>query len=336
MFRTILMCALFLLSSCSSIHPIEEHINGSDDTSKLINTRAIDKIAVDFVSALIQIPGYAPHSTTIQFERAKTSDAFTRAVRDQLELSGYGVRWIAAQGGDNLFQYRREIQAAGIAGKRTQYELAIGDVELRRTYMGVEEETAVQPVTPLYIRGADASKVVLNDAAFASQKPQSNQNRLHVSDEVSPLPTWARKEQIENPLTMPLVALPAVKNVFELGGSNHSDSLAGHSIVAERILTFSNDSLRLGAINKQIVHALVSDYIAATDVFSVLGCSMGPTELKGGNAALALGRASRVTEALLFAGVAPDKILDEGCWAGDSGSNTLPKRGVVLTLNRRI
>jgi len=30
-----------------------------------------------------------------------------------------------------------------------------------------------------------------------------------------------------------------------------------------------------------------------------------------------------------------DKILDEGCWAGDSGGNTLPRRGVVLTLNRK-
>ncbi len=336
MCRIVSVCCVFLLSACSSLHPTEGHVKSTNEPTTPINSSAIDKIAADFVSALIQIPGYAPQSTTVQIERAKLSDAFTSAMRDKLELSGYGIRWVTAQGASNLFQYRRENEASDIPGTRTRYELAIGEVELRRTYVGVEQENAVQPITPLYIRGADASKVVLNDAAFARQKPQTSKSRLSVSDEVSPLSTWARKEQNENPLAMPLVALPTVRNVFELGGSNHSDALASHSIVVERLLTFSNDSLRLGAVNKQIIHAVVSDYEAATDVFSVLGCSMGPTELKGGNAALALGRASRVTEALLFAGVAPDKILDEGCWAGDSGSNTLPKRGVILTLNRRM
>lgn len=336
MFRVVSMCCLVVISACSTLHTTERRVKSSEDTSTDINSSAIDKIAADFVSALIQIPGYAPQSTTVQFERAKLSDSFTSAMRDELEFSGYGIRWANAQGGNNLFQYRREYEAKDGSAARTRYELAIGDVELRRTYVGVEEENAVQPITPLYIRGADASTVVLNDAAFARQKPQSSKNRLSVSDEVSPLSTWARKEQNENPLAMPLVALPAVRNVFELGGSNHTDALASHSTVVERILTFANDSLRLGALNKQIIHAVVSDYVAATDVFSVLGCSMGPTELTGGNAALALGRASRVTEALLFAGVAPDKILDEGCWAGDSGGNTLPKRGVILTLNRRM
>ena len=336
MFRIVSMCCVVLVSACSSLNPTASHIDSSEDTPAAVNNTAMDMVAADFVSALVQIPGYSPQFTTVEFDRSKLSDTFTNAMRDKLEMSGYGIRWVDVSADGNLFQYRRENESSVAAVQRTRYELAVGDVELRRTYVGVEDGNAVQPVTPLYIRGADASKVVLNDAAFANQNPSNSKNGLSVSDDVSPLSEWARKEQNENPLAMPLVALPSVRNVFELGGSNHTDTLASHSTVVERVLTFANDSLRLGTLNKQIIHALVSDYVAATDMFSVLGCSLGPTELKGGNAALALGRASRVTEALLFAGVAPDKILDEGCWAGDSGGNTLPKRGVILTLNRRM
>lgn len=335
LFRIVSICCLTLASACSSIKPTTSHLDIGEDTPEAVKNSATDLIAADFVSALSQIPGYTPQNTTVEFERSKLADTFTSAMRDKLELFGYGIRWVDASVDNNLFQYRREYETSNTALKRTRYELAVGDVELRRTYVGGEEH-AVQPVTPLYIRGADASKVVLNDAAFASQNPTSAKNSLSVSDSVSPLSVWARKEQNENPLAMPLVALPSVRNVFELGGSNHTDALASHTTVVERVLTFANDSLRLGTVNKQIIHAVVSDYVAETDMFSVLGCSLGPTKLKGGNAALALGRASRVTEALLFAGVAPDKILDEGCWAGDSGGNTLPKRGVILTLNRRM
>jgi hypothetical protein len=34
--------------------------------------------------------------------------------------------------------------------------------------------------------------------------------------------------------------------------------------------------------------------------------------------------------------VADGRILDEGCWAGDGALDALPRRGVVLTLNRQM
>ena len=134
---------------------------------------------------------------------------------------------------------------------------------------------------------------------------------------------------------MPLIALPQVQNVFELGGSNFETILAEHHVVDEQVLTFANDSLRLGELNKQFVEKMVEDFNGKTDIFSIIGCSLGPTQVAGGNAALALGRANRVREALLFAGVPENLILDEGCWAGDTDLNTLPRRGVVVTLNRK-
>ena len=43
--------------------------------------------------------------------------------------------------------------------------------------------------------------------------------------------------------------------------------------------------------------------------------SHGKSELKNGNSVLAVGRANRVKEAFVFAGVDNGKVLDQGCWA---------------------
>lgn len=324
-------------SSCTSVGIKQPVPAGSEQNKGAEHIGALDKIAADFVSAFAQVPGFEPVSTTVQIEKRSSTDSFVSAMHEQLLNAGYGIRWVNLQADKNLFQYRLESEVNESSPIRHRFELAVGIVELRRTYVGVENASSVHPVTPLYIRGADASKVVLNDTAFSSGGSDTKKTTagMSVNKDISPLASWATEKPNVKPVSLPLLALPTIQNVFEIGVSNHAEALKEHSLVVERILTFPNDSLRLGSVNKQIIHAVVSGYNAHTDMFSVLGCSLGPTALKGGNAALALGRASRVKEALLFSGVEPDKILDEGCWAGDSGGNTLPKRGVILTLNRR-
>jgi hypothetical protein len=156
-----------------------------------------------------------------------------------------------------------------------------------------------------------------------------------VPKNISPLAGLVASVSAANALTVRTIASSHSQNVFDLGRSNYANALSEHGSVVEQVLTFPNDSLRMGKANKQLLEALVTRFNPTTDLFSVIGCSLGPTNLKNGNAALALGRASRVREALLFAGVDPRKILDEGCWAGDSPSSTLPRRGVVVTLNRQ-
>jgi len=350
------------------------------------------KVAEDFVHALQQIPSHLPTSTTIQIPQSDSADSVTQAFRAAFEAGGYGVRLVDAIANDNAFQYRLEDESYDDASGRHRFEIAVGDVEMRRTYGGLLLNN-VHPVTPLYVKGADATKVILNDAAFASA--QQNQaaiapNRLNditepsstnagvlrenasvssvgsteqhsetfvaatidepievvretqartplsVPDEINPLQNMVSAQYGAGSFSLPLVALSEVQNVFELGTSNYIDVLSDLDVVAQQTLTFPNDSLRLGNLNKQLVENMVTRYEPTTDIFSVIGCSMGPTALEHGNAALALGRASRVREALLFAGVDREKILDEGCWAGDSEGNTLPRRGVVLTLNRKI
>ena len=55
--------------------------------------------------------------------------------------------------------------------------MAIGFVEMRRSYT-IDSVSGTQPVTPLYVRGTDASNVVLNDDAF-NTVPGNTQKALY-------------------------------------------------------------------------------------------------------------------------------------------------------------
>jgi len=367
---------------CANWNTIQPDAAGSEAGSEAASTDSVSSasdsepmqlMATDFVNALQQIRELPPADITVQLLRSYRSDPFTQSMQMALEDAGYGIRWVEDGVIEHLLQYRHVREASSGSTHRDIYEVAVGAVEMRRSYV-VDDASQIKPVTPLYVRGTDASNIVLNDALFepvqttqfshsdsgavvmpVPLKPDvpklnitgsdatadkgrlsiENQSRLAVPNDANPLNGLVADATKANALTLPLIALPRIENVFELGGSNYEDVLAGYRTVDEQILTFPNDSLRLGDLNKRFIERMVIRFDTASDVFSLIGCSLGPTSLEGGNAALALGRASRVREALLFAGVPQDKILDEGCWAGDSVDNTLPRRGVVVTLNRR-
>lgn len=337
-------------------------------------------IASDFVNALSQLPSLPPHQTTVDLIQSARNDAFTLAMEKALEAAGFGTRWVRDAESQSLFQYRKVRKSAAGSSNEDVYELAVGTVELRRSYI-TDASQRVRTLSPLYIRGADASNVVLDDELFEQadslmealiadatnkqspsiEKQQAarvhavplqratqirstptaslgvqNRSPLHVPADANPLSPLVANAAQGRPLSLPLIALPREQNVFDLGGSNFNDVLAGRTTVIEQVLTFANDSMRLGVMNKQLVEQLVQRFNPNTDVFSVIGCSIGPTQVRGGNAALALGRAGRVVEALRFAGVPDSQILDEGCWAGDGSIDSLPRRGVVVSLNRKV
>lgn len=126
------------------------------------------------------------------------------------------------------------------------------------------------------------------------------------------------------------------KNIAELGLSNFEEELSDKKNVAEEILIFGDDSYVLGARNKQLLGDMIDSFNPETDVVSVVGCSTGVTQIEHGNAALAIGRANRVKEALLYSGVPHDKIFEEGCWSPTPNSTPFPNRGVVITVKRGI
>ena len=79
---------------------------------------------------------------------------------------------------------------------------------------------------------------------------------------------------------------------------------------------------------------MLDDFNSSSDLISVIGCSHGKSKIADGNKRLALGRARRVMDELLYNEVPADRLYDEGCWAGVE-QKTLPSRGVIVTLRRQ-
>jgi len=132
----------------------------------------------------------------------------------------------------------------------------------------------------------------------------------------------------------PVLATAVRQNMYETLESNYSTVFVEYDDVLTTTLIFKNDSMRLGHKNKTVINEYVAQMNPDTDVLSVIGCSHGNTMINNGNSLLALGRASRVKEAFLFAGLNHDRILEEGCWAPRL-FDAMPSRGVVLTLKRK-
>ena len=370
-FTLVVFCIALPLAGCSLAEKNADSLSTVQPQAK-----AGELIATDFVNALRQLSSLPSNTTTVEFQTSSKSDPFSLAMQSAFRQAGYGIRWIDNEASNSLFQYRLVSEDEAGSVSRDTYELAVGAIEMRREY--AVDVNRVQPLSPLYVRGTDASGLELNDDIFKSSgtvqvaeagvaPDQSSQQTaaveinavpinppldisrqtssatlglknvspLSVPSDANPLDPNVGRAASGRSLSLPLTALPRVENVFELGVSNFEDVLAGHSTITEQVLTFANDSMRLGDRNKRLVDQMVNRFDPQTDVFSVVGCSMGPTQIKGGNAALALGRAGRVVEALRFAGVDDEHILDEGCWAADEAIEHLPRRGVVLTLNRR-
>jgi len=335
-----LLSGVFFISGCSFI------AERTELAPKPVYSSPSQLIATDFVNALSQLHETQASTTTIELNRANRADRFTQAMGEALQKAGYGTRWVDRGFSAMLFDYRRIEEASAASTRRDTFELAVGAVELRRSYI-TDSRQRVRPVSALFVRGADARGIVLNDELFERADHSGNKDAisseqtyrdgpahlsavpfkptapttripaiqavsrqsptqklqgtsvLHVPADANPLDPTINGAKPGHSLSLPLSGSTKEENVFDLGGSKFNDLLSGHVPVAEKV-------------------------------------SMGPTKVRGGNAALALGRAGRVVEALRFAGVADGRILDEGCWAGDGALDALPRRGVVLTLNRQM
>ncbi|MBX2838391.1 MAG: hypothetical protein KTR35_16155 [Gammaproteobacteria bacterium] len=170
--------------------------------------------------------------------------------------------------------------------------------------------------------------------------PQSNildetqiaQADVPATNQITPI---MAKPKVEPKEPLGSFTLPGNRNIVDIGGTNFAAAFENSSNVTEEILMFDNDSLVLGKRNKSTLSEMAKKFDPETDVVSVVGCSIGYSNIENGNSYLANGRASRVKEALLYQGIPNESILDEGCWASEPGSAPFPSRGVVVTIKRR-
>lgn len=289
-------------------------------------------VAENLVDSLTQLPHLNPLMATVQLSRPETR--FARQVESELLDRGYKVERVEGEAGLNrVVPSVRKLQTED--GERALYALSVGQVSVERQYEVVGSRTL--PASEQIIRGARERRIDVDDTLFdlpenssLSQVTFQAYEGPDINDMLTPPETTALDWFNRNES-----AVPIRKNMYETMQSNYLGLFSGYEDVDQSILVFPNDSLRLGEVNKSIIERYVEMMDPETDVLSVIGCSHGKTEISNGNSLLALGRANRVKEALLFSGLEHDRILEEGCWAPQLFDDVMPRRGVVLTLKRQ-
>lgn len=344
-----LLSSLLALSACSNLGGVP----GSDNVLDTTHTRSnfnkmvapVDQTILNDLSAVV-VQIYDPIDTTLQIN-SEDKDATLQYFISKLVEQGFGIQRVSADQGANFVSYTR-VDSTRNNKPHIRFSMNIGAVSISRDY-AVARKHKVVPASMVRLSGTRVA-VTVDEQAFS---PQVTTNRSfaqaqHVAslnlNEQSPVISLITPELVEkvsaNSSEGPsLQALNSSKieinNLFYGDVSTFSSILDNFVKVDRQVIVFGNDSMILGDTNKSLIDQFVENKLRSNDVVSLVGCSNGPTALEIGNEGLALGRAKRVTEALLTRGVSRDRVLDEGCWAPVKANDRFPSRGVVMELWRR-
>ena len=322
-----IVLASMLLSSCALLG-----LNAK--TNQLLDDQA-ELVSRDFVTALSKLRGFSPRETTVQFHNPAT--LFSKKLHDTMRDVGYGMQIVTKdEKGVNQVRYTSD-QYKTLEGTTVAYEVSVGDVKLGREYE--IRAGRVFPIAALSINGATSDGSTTVDNSIFRQPDNDGWTVVQPKRGVA---MGSKSDTADNSIdqlgdiaSSQHIAVPTKRNIADIGQSNYSSLFKLYEPMRSETLVFANDSLVLGTKNKSVIYSVAQNFNSATQLISVVGCSIGKTKIENGNALLANGRANRVKEELIIAGVSPDSILDEGCWAG-SRVEDIPGRGVILTLRTRI
>ena len=288
-----------------------------------------EMVASNLVFVLAQLDELRPIQTTIQIE--EPASKLGKTVLDRLRDAGFGIQKVESDVGHNYVRYKFE-ESTTERGQVTRYTMSIGDIDASRDY-AVANNT-IYPDSALEITGVAERYVELNDDIFSGRGANyvdtvffTNSVMPEVSDQPDSYIALAGNSVTTNQLIK--------RNVHSTLISNYQQLFDQYDTIDTTVLIFANDSMELGNQNKRIVSRYAENMNPGTDLISVIGCSHGKSTLKNGNSVLAVGRANRVKEEFVFAGVDYGKVLEEGCWADEHFDEVMPRRGVVLSLKRK-
>lgn len=311
-------------------------------------------IADNLISVIAQFEGHAPLTTTYQLSQAQTP--FGRAVQKSIIDAGYGTQVVEGDLGVNLVRYLAE-NAETEQGFRTRYRIEIGDHYAERNYQVIDG--FVVPDSEIRASGLFTDELKVNDSKFEESlfdsklsyvsSPNVSEPEIRVIefqrgalnlDESKIAKSSDTKSSdvvadsnADSSAVMLLEPVKGKNNKF-VDDSNFTDVFRNYSDVLSGVLVFANDSLSLGRSNKAYIKQLANSFEPDSEIFSVIGCSHGITDIENGNEILANGRANRVKDALIVAGVEDKYIFDEGCWAPQLDGRDLPSRGVIISKKR--
>ncbi len=302
-------------------------------------------VADDFIDALRQIQGLSPHRASLRV--TAPASRFGQYLVTGLQRAGYDLRLVSEPVAGVLTHQVSSEDAAGDGSGVYTFLIAVEAVKLKRSYR--VDATGIRPASSMFVHGASATDIVLDTARFdtgAAWRSASGQEGSPITRSPGTAADRAAvaTADVERPAALRsaptmIRAIPAApdaapSNFYETGESRYAGLLDAYGSISRYVLTFPNDSLYMGPQNKQTVQDIVAAFDPRRDVVSVIGCSHGPTSIDNGNEVLAIGRANRVKEEFVRAGIDPTRVLEEGCWAGKH-FEPMPGRGVVVTHQRR-
>lgn len=310
----------------------------------IANEAELDKIAMNLIYAMSQIPDILPVYTTIQINEPTSN--FGRLIHSRLRDAGYGMQLTQNDVGLNFVRYGI-VSSEDAYETRTKYKLSIGGFSAERFYDVTDG--SVTPRSNIKLHGYDSQYLTSNDELFEdiddteyfSDNNEATDNAIVAGNTVvvdasqSTLGTSASLSE-ETASTTRFDFHESIKqNMYETMESNYSGLFKEFDDVDTKIIVFGNDSDFLGSANKVVIKQFIENMNHETDVLSVIGCSHGTTYTGKDNEVLAIGRASAVKLELVANGVGYGRVLDEGCWAPEHFDEQMPRRGVVLTLKRQ-
>jgi len=179
-----LLCIVGILSGCAGSGgnksaDVAEPVAGAD-TARLTNDFSRSKlIAADFVATMTQIPSTNPASTILHTTRPNTR--FGELLLGALQNAGFDLR-IGDESSAFWLDYAASLDAQSSDTGNPVYTfiVAAGEVKLKRSYE--VDQYGVWPAGNMFVRGADASNVVMDDSIFSNRpKPELKLKREPVT-----------------------------------------------------------------------------------------------------------------------------------------------------------
>ena len=235
---------------------------------------------------------------------------------------------------------KKDVFAASAEGSSEQEEIPVKPAPTVAPFDDAREELAQSTLDTESFPEKSAADAA--PPAFQQPEPQATKPStevINLPEEITLLDSIAPSVPYAESQSQALLAITldrSTENIMDLQQSNFENLFADMAFVNEKILMFGSDSMRLGDVNKNSLQELIKSFESESDIFSLVGCALGHTDFTGGQENLALGRAKRVREELIYAGIPENSIVEEGCWSAESYDERMPRSGVVVTLKRKV
>lgn len=116
-------------------------------------------VASDFADALSQVPGLGPEQSNLRVTPPQSR--FAELIVEELHGAGYDLS-LVPDSMEAVLHYQVSVPDAAV--DTYTVIVSVDSVQLRRSYRA--DSSGVQPVTPMYVRGASSAGIVLDATRF--------------------------------------------------------------------------------------------------------------------------------------------------------------------------